>query len=301
MSEPSAFFQGRFLPQSQAHLPWHDAGFVLGATVTDLCRTFGQRLYRWDEHACRFRASCNLARIDPGLDDAQISRVAHELIGRNAPLLAPSQELCLVLFATPGTIGYYLDEPGGAGDATPAFGMHTFPLPYARYRPLIERGADLVLPDVRCIPPSCIDPRIKQRSRLHWWLADREAQAIRPGAQALLRDEQGHVTETATANFLAMKAGVVISPPANTILGGVSLQVVRELCGRLGLRFEERPLTEPNCLAAEEAMLTSTPYCLAGVRGLNGKPMAFPGPIYQRLRDAWSAEMGTDIHAGFRS
>jgi branched-chain amino acid aminotransferase len=299
MSEPYAFLHGCFLPQSQAQLPLHDAGFVLGATITDLCRTFAHRLYRWEDHARRFRDSCKLADIDSGLDDSSISRLAHELIGRNAPLVPPAQELCLVLFATPGPIGYYLGAPGGAGDATPTFGMHTFPLPYARYRPLIEGGADLIVPQIRHIPAACIDPRIKQRSRLHWWLADREVQASQRGAQALLVDEHGHVTETAAANFLAMKNGVVISPPADRILGGVSLQVVRELTRELVIAFEERPLTVADCLSAEEAMLTSTPYCIAGVRSVNGQALPFPGPMFQRLRDAWSAAEGTNIHAGF--
>src|SRR5262245_38886881 len=243
MSEPQAYLNGELLPQSQAHLTLHDAGFIFGATVTDLCRTFRQRLYRWEDHLRRFRAGCELAHIDLRLDDPAFTRLAQELVRRNASLVPATQELCLVLFATPGPIGYYLGEPGGAGDAAPTFGMHTFPLPYARYRRLVQEGADLIIPQVRHIPTNCIDPRIKQRSRLNWWLADREVQAIRAGAQALLLGEHDHVTETAAANFLIVKNDVVNSPPADSILGGVSLQVVRELCGPLGITFAERPLT----------------------------------------------------------
>ena len=43
MPEPQVFLNGQFLPLSEARLSWHDAGFVFGATVTDLCRTFRQR------------------------------------------------------------------------------------------------------------------------------------------------------------------------------------------------------------------------------------------------------------------
>ncbi len=300
MSEPQAYLNGRFIPQSQAHLPLHDAGFVFGATVTDLCRTFGQRPYRWDDHLCRFRASCEQAYIDPRLGDSEITRIADELIRRNVNSLPPNQELCLVLFATPGAIGYYLGESGGVGDGAPTFGMHTFPLPYARYRRLVQHGAHLVVPQVRHLPASCVDPHIKHRSRMNWWLADREVQAVQSGAQALLLNEQGYVTETAAANFLIVQCGVVISPPSETVLAGVSLQMVRESCGRLGIPFAEQQLTVDDCLAADEALLTSTPYCLAGVRTLNGQALPHPGPMLQRLRDAWSAEIGADIHAGFR-
>src|SRR5262245_14628401 len=44
MSEPLAYFEGRLIPQSEARLPLHDAGFVMGATITDLCRTVRHRL-----------------------------------------------------------------------------------------------------------------------------------------------------------------------------------------------------------------------------------------------------------------
>ncbi len=292
------YLNDQWVPRAAACLSLNDAGFVLGATVTDLCRTFRRALYRWNDHLRRFRTSCALAQIDPGMDDETITRLVHELLRRNAT--SPSEELCLVVFATPGPIGYYLGEPGGAGDAPPTFGMHTFPLPAARYRKLIEHGADLITPTIRQLPAASVDPRIKQRSRLHWWLAEREVQASHPGAQALLLDEKGNVTETAAANFLIVKNGVILSPPAGTVLDGVSLRVVRELCGRLGTPFEERPLTLGDCLAAEEAILTSTPYCLAAVRSLNGYVYSFPGRIFQQLRDAWSVELSVDIHAPFR-
>src|SRR5262245_34482927 len=146
MPESCAFLNGRFMPASEAHLPLYDAGFVLGATVTDLCRTFRQQLYRWEDHLHRFRASCRLARIDVHLDDLEITRLAHELVQRNTHSLPKTNELCLVLFATPGPIGYYYGEPGGAGDGVPTFGMHTCPLPSARYRRLIAHGASLIEP-----------------------------------------------------------------------------------------------------------------------------------------------------------
>jgi branched-chain amino acid aminotransferase len=299
MSESYAFLDGRFMSATEAQLPLYDAGFVLGATVTDLCRTFRQQLYRWNDHLRRFRASCRLAHIDVHHGDLEITRLAHELIQRNAHSLPTTNELCLVLFATPGPIGYYRGEPGGAGEGSSTFGMHTFPLPYARYRSLIEHGSDLIIPAVHHVPVSCVDPQIKQRSRMHWWLADREVQAVGAGAQALLLNEHGHVTETAAANFMIVQRGAIVSPPAGTVLPGVSLQVVREICDRQRIPFEERPLSVEDCLAADEALLTSTPYCLAAVRRLNDKVFSIPGPMFRRLHDQWSVDLGMDVHSGF--
>src|SRR5205823_6633774 len=114
--QPLALLNGRLLPQAQAALALNDAGFVFGATVTDLCRTFRHALHHWPEHVARFRRSGRAAHIEPAYSDDAITAWAHELVAHNAALLPASQELALVLFATPGPVGYYLGEPGGAGD-----------------------------------------------------------------------------------------------------------------------------------------------------------------------------------------
>src|SRR5437773_6504525 len=127
MSEPLAYLNGRYLPQTEARLPLHDAGFVLGATVTDLCRTFAHRLFRLADHLLRFRQSCLYTHIRQGVSEDELTQIAEHLVAHNAALLRPEQDLALVLFATPGSIGTYAGEEGGAGDGPPTLGMHTFP------------------------------------------------------------------------------------------------------------------------------------------------------------------------------
>jgi branched-chain amino acid aminotransferase len=299
MSGPLTYLNGGLVPQAEAHLPLHDAGFVMGATVTDLCRTFRHRLFRWPEHLARFRRSCLYARIYPDISVDDLNRAAESLAAHNADLLPPQEDLALVIFATPGPVGYYGGLEGGLGDGPATLGLHTFPLPLARYRRLFQEGARLVTPSTRHVPAVCIDPRVKQRSRLHWWLADREVQQAEPGAMALLLDADGHVTETAAANFLIVRGGKVVSPPRSSVLEGVSLRVVEELCGELGIGFEERPLGVYDCLGAEEAMLTGTAFCLAGVSRINGVPLAWPGPVTLRLLKAWDAAVGLDVRRQF--
>ena len=237
MCEPLAYLNGQFLPTSGAVLPLHDAGFVMGATVTDLCRTVRHKLYCWDDHLARFEQSCRAAQISPPLAEDAITRQAQELAAHNASLLRPEEDLALVLFVTPGLIGYYAGLDGGAGDATPTFGMHTFALPFSRYRRLFREGAHLAVPRTLQVPADCVDPRIEQRSRLHWWLASREVHAAHPGAMALLLDQHEHLTETGSANLLIVKEGAVHSPPPEAILGGISLLTVAELCPRARYPF----------------------------------------------------------------
>jgi branched-chain amino acid aminotransferase len=295
--EPLAYLNGEWIAATAMRLPVHDAGFVFGATITDLCRTFRHRLFRWPDHLSRFRRGCEYAHTGLAGSDDELTAIAERLIAHNTKLIAAADDLALVLFATPGPIGYYAGLPGGAGDGPPTCGMHTFPLPWARYRPLFTRGAHLVVPRTRHIPAACVDPRIKQRSRLGWWLAEQEARAVDASAAALLCDLDGHVTETAAANFLIVKDGTIVSPPPAAVLEGISVHVTRELCAAERIPFEERALSVDECLAADEALLTSTPYGVAGVSRLNGKALPWPGPTLTRLQRAWNQTAGIDIAA----
>jgi branched-chain amino acid aminotransferase len=304
--EPLAFINGEFLPYSAAHLALHDAGFVFGATVSDLCRTFRHQLFRLPDHLLRFADSCRAVGIDlgivPSLSDplTDLTAAAEHLVTNNAALLAnPEQELILVLFATPGPLAHYLGQPSGLGIGTPTIGMHTMPLSFARYAGFFREGIQLVIPLTRHIPRRAIPANIKHRSRLHWWLAEQEAQQLTPGSVALLLGTDGHVTETALANFVIVRRGVVLSPPRTSILRGISLQVVEELCFEMGIPFREQPLNVGDCLTADEAMLCGTAFCLAGVRSIDSQLLPWPGPIFERLLAAWNGQAGLDIRAQF--
>jgi branched-subunit amino acid aminotransferase/4-amino-4-deoxychorismate lyase len=96
---------------------------------------------------------------------------------------------------------------------------------------------------------------------------------------------------------LLVKDGKLISPPRERVLEGVSLRVVSEIAARLGIALEYRRITLEDCYAAEEAILTCTSFCIAGVRRLNDRTIPWPGPMLRRLIEAWSADVGLDIHA----
>jgi branched-chain amino acid aminotransferase len=295
MTEPLAYWNGKYLLQSQVHIPLNDAGFVWGATVTDLCRTFRHKLYRLEDHVRRFQESCRLARIPQQATDGELIRAANELAAHNVRAIGANDDLALVLIATPGEIGYYAGRQGGLGEGGPTLIMHTFPLPFHRYARLFQEGARLVTPRTRHLPHGCIPRQIKHRSRLFWWLAEQEAREIDPAASALLIDENDCITETAAANILLVRGGKVFSPKRDCILNGISLQVVESLCGEAGIEFVETDLRLADCGRAEEAMLSCTSFCLAPVSRINAQPIPWPGPVFERLLAAWSAKVGVDI------
>jgi branched-chain amino acid aminotransferase len=73
--------------------------------------------------------------------------------------------------------------------------------------------------------------------------------------------------------------------------------VVIELAAGLNIPFDERDLGVADVAAADEAFLTSTPFCIMPATRINGTPIGNGelGPAYRRLLAAWSAAVGLDI------
>jgi branched-subunit amino acid aminotransferase/4-amino-4-deoxychorismate lyase len=299
VSEALVYLDGVLCPESRAALPLSDAGVVLGATVSEMARTFHRRPYRLEDHLDRLFESLNAARLKIALSRSDLNGIVNDLVHRNAALLGPADELGIVVFVTAGVVATYARMAATQRMPGPTVCAHTFPLPFALWAKPMREGVRLVIPSVRQVPDLCINPHIKCRSRMHYFLADQEAKAEDPEARALLLDLEGNVTEAATANFLLVEEGAMASPRSEKILPGVSRAVVRELASLLSIRFHERDLSVADVFAGDEALLTSTPYCLLPVTRVNGQLIGNgkPGPVFERLCHAWSAAVGLDIAA----
>jgi branched-subunit amino acid aminotransferase/4-amino-4-deoxychorismate lyase len=297
MPEPLVYLNGRMIPASAAHLAIYDAGVVQGATVTEMTRTFLGRLFRLDDHLDRLFRSLRYTRMDIGLSKADLATISGELVAHNLPLSDAEDELGLIHFVTAGEYPTYAGMAGRPARTSPTVCVHTFPLPFELWARKMQVGAHLVTPSIRHVPPQCYDPKVKCRSRMHYYLADKEAQLVDPEASALLLDLHGNVTETNGANFLIVEGGGIISPTLTNTLPGISRATVIELAAREGSPITERDIQVFNVMNADEAFLTSTPYCLMPVTRINGVPVGngAAGPMFRRLLAIWSREVGLDI------
>jgi branched-subunit amino acid aminotransferase/4-amino-4-deoxychorismate lyase len=226
-----------------------------------------------------------------------MTQISEDLVANNFKLLADYEELGLIHFVTPGEYKTYAGSAGSGAQAKPTVCVHTFPLPFELWAKRMEQGVRVFTPSIRHVPPQCYDPKIKYRSRMHYYLADQEARAGDPEAVALLLDLDGNVTETSGANFLIVEKGAIVSPTLRNTLPGVSRMTVIELAADLGIPFVERDFQVYNVMNAEEAFLASTPFCVMPVSHINGAAigMGAPGPIVKRLLSAWSDLVGVDI------
>jgi len=294
--EPLVYIYGEMVPASEAHIAIYDLAVVLGATVTDMTRTIGHQPFRLDDHIARFYRSAKYARIPPTASPEETKARTLELVEHNTSLIQPEQDLGIIFFMSPGVSPAYAG-PGFTGKTGSTFCTHTFPLPFQSWVELFEKGAHVVTPPTRHLPPQCLDQKIKNRSRLHWWIADQEAKLVDPKAITLLLDLDGNVTECSGSNFFIVKDETMIFPSPRNILRGISQVTAMELGAELGIPVVERDIQSYDVIHADEAFLSSTPYCLAPVTQFNGLEVGSgkPGPMFRRLMEAWSQRVGKDL------
>ena len=287
------YFNGEFSDQPPV-ISVYDAGFVQGLTVSEQLRTFRGRLYRLDDHLRRMQRSLEIVGVDLPISWDELASVVVQIASKNYTRLAPHDDLGVTVLVTPGTY-HGMVAPQVTG---PTVCVHAQPLAFEFWCEKYSNGQRLVTSSIRQTSPLNWPPELKCRSRMHYYLADQEAQRIDPAARALLLDLDGFVSESSTANILVYSArdGFIV-PHQAKVLPGISLAVVHELAQEMNYAWHERDLTPPEFMAAAEIMLCSTSPCLLPVVSVDGQRIGTGGPgvVFQQLISAWSAKVGLDI------
>jgi branched-chain amino acid aminotransferase len=298
--EPLVYHNGRFIPRSELKIGFHDAGFVFGATVTDFCRTYRHQLFRWPDHLARFRNDCNNCFIPLPSTDAELTQAAKHLVSINSEAISANDDLALILFATPGPLGYMMDEPGSG---PPTIAMHTFRLPIQRYQQFFTAGVTLQLAGELPTWGSFANlAHAKHRSRLHWWCAQ-NLQTTK--AVPVLNCPRTFAPDTPIGAILAVRGNTVFRANIGETLHSISaFNMVQVLCRQLGLGFEIREKWgaksgENDLKADSEWILAGTAFGIASIRRYihHGGEHQFdwPGPVFQKLAAAWSEVVGRNI------
>ncbi len=297
MTEPIVYLRGEIVPASKALLPVYDAGIVLGATVTEMTRTFKHKMFRLQDHMDRLFRALKYVRFELPISRDELEAKTAEVVTHNLSLVDPDDDLGIIHFVTAGEYKTYAGMAGKQANGKPTLCVHTFPMPFELWDKKFDVGQHLITPAIRHVPPQCYDPKMKYRSRMHYYLADKEAQVTDPNGAALLLDLDGNVTETGGANFLIVEKGTIVSPTTRNTLPGISRQTVSELAAELGIPYAERDFQIYNVINADEAFTTSTPYGILPVTKINGLPVGTgkPGPIFGKILAAWSTKVGVDI------
>src|SRR6266851_7270888 len=257
-----AYFNGRFVPESQVLVPFRDRGFKYGDAVFDTTRTFGHRVFKLAEHFERLYRSLRYLRIDPGLTQEAMIEITGEVVRRNLPLLEPDEDYWVTQRVSRG-----LDP--SAREIWPQTGatviVECVPLPLRERATLYRDGIRVMTPSVRRTPPEAMSPRVKTHNYLNLIAAGLEVSAQDSGAWALLLDTSGNLAEGLGSNIFLVQGGTLVTPREQVVLSGISRETVIDLAREAGMTLVEKDLDLYDAYTADEAFLTSTSLCICPI------------------------------------
>jgi branched-chain amino acid aminotransferase len=113
--------------------------------------------------------------------------------------------------------------------------------------------------------------------------------AVRSGFdEALVLDNNGHVSEGSAMNIFMLRDGVLITPPVtDNILEGITRRSVIELArNELGLDVVERSIDRTEVFISEEMFMTGTAAQITAVTKVDHRPVGagVMGPVTTKLR-----------------
>jgi len=293
-NERIVYFNGNYVPESQALVPYRERSFIFGDGAFDLTRTFQHRIFRLDEHLERLYRSLKALRLDPTMPMDDMARITRTVLDKNLHLLDARDDYWVGQRLTRGVLKVEGDNWDHYG---PTVIVECVPMPIRERAHLYRDGMQVVTPSVRRTPPEALTPRAKTHNYLNLVMGDLEVRAQNPDGWAILLDMNGNLCEGLGSNIFLVKDGVLRTPRENFVLAGISRQTVIELAAKLGIPFREDDLDLYDAYNADEAFITSTSLCICPVASINGMEMAAGtyGPVTKRLIDAYAELVDCDF------
>lgn len=312
MVERQTYNSGEWVPESKAAIHIYDSQFMFGDGVFEMVRTFNHRFFLLDEHIDRLFKSMRFLDIPITKTKEEVRSLCHEAFERNSSFFKKdingfTEECRLMLNVSRGPLGIYkevFELQKGENWNEPTWIINVWELSktsktLAHY---FVTGVNAVIPEQRQIPSRLLENKVKNRSRMHYQVANLQMKPYGKDAMPLLLDEDGFVAESTGANFLIVKNNKIVSPePRNMLRGSSMIYVLETLAPQLGIEVEYKNFEPYDVLEADEAMFTGTFVNLLPCNRLNGKylndkvkgnPM---GDLTKKICDQWSKNVGMDI------
>ena len=297
------YMNGRYVPESEAAISIYDSALMFGDMVFEMTRSFNHKQFKLREHLERLYRSIKMLCIPLSTGIDEFEGLVHEVIEKNAPFMDEDDEDRVMINVSRGPLSFYQSIIGR--DPGPLVVISVFPLSLtlAALGHLYDEGLHAIIPTQRAIPAELLDPKMKNRCRLHYVMANLQVALVDdPNAWALLLDPDGFVTEGTGANFFVVAGGELWTPEPRNILRGISRQYVMELGEELGITVREKDIGLYDVINADEAFFTGTPFSILPCTSINGIRIGSGGmgAVTQGLIDAWSGSVGVDIVAQAR-
>ena len=273
------FFNGKFVPSSQALVPVNDRGFMYGDGLFETMRVINGRTFRFAQHLERMVRGADYLKIPLPFTPKELEAFAAQLIEQNA---MSDAVLRVTLTRGSGERGY-----------TPA---HTEkPLLVMTLHPLPEQRDDSglrwsMITSSYHIPASGAISSFKTTSKILHVFARIEAHE-RGADEALLLNTNGEVAETAGGNiFWVFQDKICTVPTGCGVLPGITRAVVLEVCQALGLETNKRVIKPQHLRNAEGIFVTQSVLGIVPIVAFDGEAVR-PSPLVDQIASAYHAAL----------
>ncbi len=292
------YMNGVYVSEKDAKISIYDSALMFGDMVFEMTRSFNKKHFKLKEHLKRLLYGVKIYRIPLNLNIDELEKICLETAELNENFLEPTDEHRLMINVSRGPLGIY--SPIFDNKIEPTVVVADFPLKWtvANMSNLYDEGVNAVLVNQRAIPSHLMDPKIKNRSRVFYQMANIEASMFRgKNNWALMMDTDGFIAEGSGDNFFIIKDGIVITPEGRNCLVGISRNYVFEVCKELGIECIEKNIEPYDVYTADEAFMTGTPFCILPVFRFNDTEIGNGkfGEITKKIIDKWSKNVGVDI------
>ena len=302
-SQRLVYMNGEFVPEKEAKVSIFDSALMFGDTVLEMTRSFKGTQFKMSEHLERLYRSIKMVKIPLLMTIEEMAAAVAVTEERNEPAFEPGAERRVSINVSRGPLSIYREVFDGKLEPTVVISI--FPLkwtvgPLAHF---YDVGVHAVTPPQRMIPAQLLDPKVKNRSRMHYLMANIQVAMLNdPDAWALLMDPDGFICEGTGSNFFIVSGEKLLTPEPRNILRGISRGYVMEMARDLGIDVEERNLEVYDVANAQEAFFTATPFCMTPCTKINtyGIGDETMGPVTRRLLAEWGKRAGVDIVAQAR-
>lgn len=277
------YVNGSYLPEDQAKISVFDRGFLMADAVYEVTSVLDGKLVDFDGHLARLDRSLAELDMPPAPPRAALLEMHRRLVADNA--LDQGLVYLQITRGNPGDRSFLFPDPGQTPPSVIAF---TQSVPNLLAPPLAAKGLSVItLPDIRWGRRD-----IKTVQLLYPSMGKMAAQ--KAGADDAWFVEEGFVTEGTANNAYIVKGRKIITRALGPeILHGITRAAVLRFAAEAQYEVEERPFTLAEAQDADEAFSTAASLFVMPVTQIDGQKIGSgaPGPIAQRLRSLYIAEM----------
>lgn len=150
----------------------------------------------------------------------------------------------------------------------------------------LEKGISLKTADWRRPAPNTAPTQSKAAGLYMICTMSKHAVEDEGYDDALMLDYRGNIAEASAANFFAVKDGMLLTPPPECFLNGLTRQTVIELAKGMDIPFEERHLTPDDLGDFQEIFITGTAAEITPVGQIDHHNYSV-GPVTKKLQSAF--------------